>query len=97
MIGIRAIPQAKLLSPETALVWSQVRDSWPEAPVSEELGSVAIPGEASFSGETSLAAGEREVEPLAEEQGDGELNSELPDWLLMAVDGPAEEEVPRTE
>jgi hypothetical protein len=92
MIGIRAIPQAKeLLSPETALVWSQVRDSWPEAPVAEELGSVATPGEA------SLSAGEREGEPLVEEQGDTELNSELPDWLLMAVDGPAEDEVPRTE
>jgi hypothetical protein len=85
MIGIRAIPQAKeLLSPETALVWIQVRDAWPESPVAEALGSAAP------ASETALSAGEREVDPLAEEQVEGELNSEMPGWLLTAVAGPAE-------
>lgn len=92
MIGIRAIPRAnQLLSPETALVWSQVQDSWSEAGLAEESESAVTLVEA------SLAVGEREAEPLADEPGEGELNSDLPDWLLMAVDGSDESEVPSTE
>lgn len=91
MIGIRAIPRANKLSPETALVWSQVQDAWSDAGLAEESESAVTLVEA------SLAGGEREVEPSAEEQGEEELNSELPDWLLMAVDGSDDSEVQSTE
>lgn len=86
VIGVRAIPRAwqnQSLSPETALAWSQVRDSWPESPVAEVLGSASVAAD-------SASVIEGELNLLGEEPGEEELNSELPAWLLTAVAGPAE-------
>jgi len=84
VIGIRAIPRANpLQSPETALVWSQVRDSWSEVPVAQESDAAV--------------AAEGEVESLGDEPVEDELSSDMPAWLMTAVDGPADNDVPSTE
>jgi hypothetical protein len=93
VIGMRAISRAwenqSSLLPETALAWSQVRDSWPESSVAETLNSATNLGSSS----SLLEDGDADAltdEANEVEANELETNSDLPAWLLTAVAGSAE-------